>query len=378
MAKRQEQEDAREEVTQVAPDVLRMELPIQMPGLGHVNCYVIPDADGAAVVDPGLPGPATWRAIQSRLKQAELRPRDVHTVIVTHSHPDHFGGAARFADECGARVVAHRSFGWGQAPPDDSEVSLDDLDAQRKAAAARSAGQTGGASPPQRGRRGGPWGGPMPWGGTSPQRGPSSWGGGGSGLRLQQRMRWRWMRMRGRMPYSTPTVSHPVTHGDVLQLAGREWFVLHTPGHTADHVCFHDPENGVFLAGDHVLPTITPHISGLTSSPDPLASFFYSLDRVGEIQGVKQVLPAHGHPFRDLHGRCEAIKRHHYERLDKIRAISRDLGPTTVEEISKRLFAERSWGFMAESETYAHLEHLRLAGDAERREEKGGVIYVTG
>jgi len=32
----------------------------------------------------------------------------------------------------------------------------------------------------------------------------------------------------------------------------------------------------------------------------------------------------------------------------------------------KRLFKERSWGGMAESETYAHLEHLRLMGNAER------------
>ena len=33
---------------------------------------------------------------------------------------------------------------------------------------------------------------------------------------------------------------------------------------------------------------------------------------------------------------------------------------------------------MAESETYAHLEHLRIAGDAERRTEDGRLIYVTG
>lgn len=30
----------------------------------------------------------------------------------------------------------------------------------------------------------------------------------------------------------------------------------------------------------------------------------------------------------------------------------------------KVLFQERSWGPMAESETYAHLEHLRLIGEA--------------
>jgi len=87
--------------------------------------------------------------------------------------------------------------------------------------------------------------------------------------------------------------------------------------------------------------------------------------RVGEIAGVKQALPAHGHPFADLRARTEAIKRHHLERLEKVKEISRELGPATVGAISRRLFAARSWGPMAESETYAHLEHLRHAGEAE-------------
>ena len=34
----------------------------------------------------------------------------------------------------------------------------------------------------------------------------------------------------------------------------------------------------------------------------------------------------------------------------------------------QRLFRQKVWGPMAESETYAHLEHLRLSGDAARRE----------
>ena len=129
MARRQEQEAARPEVAEVAPNVLRMQLPIRMPGLGHVNCYAILDARGAAVVDPGLPGPGTWRAIQDRLRQADLEVRHVHTVIVTHSHPDHFGGAARFAKETGAAVVAHRSFSFGPSVAARAlpEVSVEDL-----------------------------------------------------------------------------------------------------------------------------------------------------------------------------------------------------------------------------------------------------------
>ncbi len=366
MARRQEQEPARQDVTEVAPGVLRMELPIRMPGLGHVNCYAIVDREGAAVVDPGLPGPGTWRAIQDRLRRADLAVRHVHTVIVTHSHPDHFGGAGRFARESGARVVAHRAFRFGPyRAPAEPEVSVEDLAAQSDDTAA--------TRPPLASdevdalRRANEalqqaTSGRTPWGGPSPRPG---W---------KTRLKWTALRWLGGS--IVPAITHPVEHGDVLELADREWFVVHTPGHTGDHFCLHDPESGTFVAGDHVLPTITPHISGISTSPDPLASFFYSLDRVAEIQGVGQVLPAHGHPFEDLADRTRAIKRHHQERLAKVAAISRDIGrPASVEEFSKQLFQPRSWGSMAESETYAHLEHLRHLGRAERREEGGLSLF---
>ncbi len=376
MARRQEQEPARSEITELTGGVLRLELPIRLPGLGHVNCYAIPDDEGVAIVDPGLPGPGTWKVLGERLALAGFEPRHVHTVIVTHSHPDHFGGAARFAKECGSKVVAHRRFSFGPfSQTEEPEVSVDDLaahhrhahgepddaeeddlpetlrDAIRDAHAilehSRSVGRT-------------------PWGGERP-RPP-----------FYARVRWRFAQWLGRS--FVPVITHPVEHGDVLTLAGREWFVTHTPGHTGDHICLHDPESGVLMAGDHVLPTITPHIGGISSSPDPLASFFYSLDRVAEIQGIDQVLPAHGHPFDDLPGRTRAIKRHHEERLERVRQISRDLGvPATVQAFSQQLFRKRSWGPMAESETYAHLEHLRIAGEADRTDGNDGALrYITG
>ena len=375
MAKRQEQEDARTEVTEVAPNLLRMELPIRMPGLGHVNSYAIVDNDGCTVVDPGMPGPGTWKALQDRLKQAGMTPKHVHTVVITHSHPDHFGCAMRFAKESGAKVVAHRKFSFGLPQVEEPEVSTDDL-------AAHQGGHGHNHSPaldeidPDESHdtrearvedelRRSLAGGRTPWGGERP--------------RPPLRIKLKWMAMRWLGQSIIPVVSHPVEHGDVLMLAGREWFVFHTPGHTQDHFCLHDPETGLFLAGDHVLPTITPHISGISSSPDPLATFFYSLDRVGEIDGVEQVLPAHGHPFHDLTARCDAIKEHHDERLDKVKEIGRDLGAASVRDYSRRLFKPRSWGGMAESETYAHLEHLRMAGDASaRRDENERLIYETG
>jgi glyoxylase-like metal-dependent hydrolase (beta-lactamase superfamily II) len=79
---------------------------------------------------------------------------------------------------------------------------------------------------------------------------------------------------------------------------------------------------------------------------------------------VDLVLPAHGHPFTDLAGRADQIVHPHHERLDVIREASADLPMGTVADYMRRLFRERSWGDMAESETYAHLEHLRLLGQA--------------
>jgi hypothetical protein len=69
------------------------------------------------------------------------------------------------------------------------------------------------------------------------------------------------------------------------------------------------------------------------------------------------------------------IERHHEERLARLREATEELGQGTVEQLSQRLFRERSWGPMAESETYAHLEHLRLSGQAKREERDGLMVY---
>ena len=171
-------------------------------------------------------------------------------------------------------------------------------------------------------------------------------------------------------------LTYRVVDGEVVTLAGREWVSLHTPGHTADHLCLFSPADGLVLSGDHVLPTITPHISGLAAGSDPLQAFFGSLDKVAALEGVEHVLPAHGKPFVDLAGRAREIRLHHEERLDTLRTAAGELGTGTVEQYMQRLFQPRSWGQMAESETYAHLEHLKATGEAESRMEHGQLRYA--
>ena len=130
----------------------------------------------------------------------------------------------------------------------------------------------------------------------------------------------------------------------------------------------------MLLVGDQVLPTITPHISGLIAG-DPLLQYLESLDRLADLPHVSTVLPAHGQPFEDLPGRAEEIKHHHDERLDVLLEICDASGWSNVVDLSHELFAPRSWGSMAEAETFAHLEHLRAKGALQRREEAGILLY---
>ena len=106
-----------------------------------------------------------------------------------------------------------------------------------------------------------------------------------------------------RMLFVPPDPSRRVRHAERVQLAGREWVSVHTPGHTIDHLCLYDPEYGLLLSGDHVLPSITPHISGVGNGADALHSYIQTLDLVAALDGVKLGLPAHGHPFDDVPGR---------------------------------------------------------------------------
>lgn len=337
-----EQMQATDAIDEVAPGILRTQLPANITGLGHVNMYVLEDERGVAVVDPGLPYKESWKAVQERLKRIGVPLKRVHSVIVTHSHPDHFGGAGRIRQESGADIITHRLFRmwWDPTEPPD-------LEPEELAIVTRSPFEHT------------PWGGPhmdVPW---------------------KRRMRLGLIRRLPTM-FRMPTPSVRLREAERMTFARREFVAYHTPGHTEDHLCLFDPESGVLLSGDHVLPQITPHISGLSANDDPLDLFFRSLDKVGALADqTKIVLPAHGTPFHNLAERVDSIKQHHHERLDRLRTASAELGrPASVMEMSKHLFSPRAQGPMADSETYAHLEHLRLLGDFECRNNDGLLEYV--
>jgi glyoxylase-like metal-dependent hydrolase (beta-lactamase superfamily II) len=351
-----EQRPAEETVTDLGNGIIRMQLPIAMPGLRHVNMYGLLDDKGLAIIDVGVPGPATWKAVQRRLKDAGFKVTDVHTVIVTHSHPDHFGCAGRLATEANAKLVTHNNFRrfWNGNQPDscnhgDTDEAHDD-------------------SLPE----GNPFMEPNPWNGETRQQMKPP---------LGRRLMFRFMRsgfIFGN--YKVPEPAVRVRGGDVMRLAGRDMFAVHTPGHTLDHLCIHDPEGGFVFTGDHVLPHITPYISGVAGGSNPLLDYFASLERTAALADVNQALPAHGVVIDEPAARCQEIIEHHHERFERLKKGSAELGKAaSVRDLSQFLFREDKIGPMADGECYAHLEWLRQAGRADMHVENNVKLYeVTG
>jgi glyoxylase-like metal-dependent hydrolase (beta-lactamase superfamily II) len=177
-----------------------------------------------------------------------------------------------------------------------------------------------------------------------------------------------------------PLVAHPLLaqslgadraleDGEVLTLtapAGREpWRVraLFTPGHTRDHVIFHEDDRGIVIAGDLVSGLSTVVID----PPDgELAAYMDSLERVAALK-PRVLFPGHGPPMGGVPWRLAALLEHRRERerkvLDALRAGARPIDgllPTVYSDVP-----ETQWKWARRS-LLAHLLALESRGAARR------------
>jgi glyoxylase-like metal-dependent hydrolase (beta-lactamase superfamily II) len=138
-----------------------------------------------------------------------------------------------------------------------------------------------------------------------------------------------------------------------------------TPGHAPGHVCLLRERDGVLIAGDTLLPAVTPNIHLTPEMQDAVADYLDSLDRISELD-VSLVLPSHGEPYTDSRGRATELIAHHRRRLERLEHALAD-GPADTGALAAQLFRDTDTeapadALLAQMETYAHLEHLRLRG----------------
>ena len=87
---------------EVEPGILRLTLPLPT-GPKHVHCYLLRGDDGWTLVDTGLGLMETpWEEILAGLDAPVAR------IFITHTHPDHVGGAEVAATASGAPVIQGR------------------------------------------------------------------------------------------------------------------------------------------------------------------------------------------------------------------------------------------------------------------------------
>jgi glyoxylase-like metal-dependent hydrolase (beta-lactamase superfamily II) len=98
--------------------------------------------------------------------------------------------------------------------------------------------------------------------------------------------------------------------GDVVNADRIALVAVHTPGHTRDHLCFHDAASRALYSGDHIL-------SGSTTVIHPgegdMADYMESLRRVRDLSPT-MLYPGHGERVDDASALIDEYIRHREER----------------------------------------------------------------
>ncbi|HYM02096.1 MAG TPA: MBL fold metallo-hydrolase [Stellaceae bacterium] len=308
-------------VQEIAPGVrwLRMPLPF---ALNHINLWLVEDGTGHAIIDTGINDDTTkglWRQIFAK----EIAGKPITRVICTHYHPDHMGLAGWLTETLGVELWATDTewrFGYERSRVGQDGVHPLMLDLYRHAGLP-DAPKTGGVL--------------------------------------------RGSHYRTRV---SPVPEHHVTLSDGMAfiIGGRTWRVVVGRGHAPEHACLHCPELDLLIAGDQVLPKISPNVSlwPMDLDPDPLGSFLASLDKLRHnVSATSFVLPSHNLPFYGLHTRLDQLRALHEQRLLELEVACEK--PRSTAELVPLLFTRELDGHQlgfAVGETLAHLQHATIRG----------------
>jgi glyoxylase-like metal-dependent hydrolase (beta-lactamase superfamily II) len=153
-----------------------------------------------------------------------------------------------------------------------------------------------------------------------------------------------------------------VRDGDRIPGVGWAFEVVHTPGHTSNHLCFALGESGVLFSGDHVMGWSTSVIA----PPDgDMAAYMASLDKLlGRRDAV--YWPTHGPAITEPREHVRAFIAHRREREAGILDCLSN-GNGRIDAIVERLYVGLQPGLhrAAGRSVHAHLIDLTARGVVE-------------
>lgn len=289
--------------------VVRLKLPLPFE-LSEVNAYLVKLRDGWMLIDTGLDTPECHHAIESQLKQAGVALASIRRILLTHSHPDHIGGARRLLALTGAELLMEAAEVRHLAMVNSGAEWLNE---------------------------------PLYRGGVPAE--------------MVTRIENSFAQIRPQFHPLKP--DRILNQGDVLDTAIGPLEVITTPGHASGHATLWNEPNRVLFCGDTVLENISPNISWMAGR-DMLGEYFTSLGRLGEMD-ADWLFPGHYVPFRGHREWIRGTLAHHEERCDQIvRALAS--GPRSAHQIAGVVWPRQLAPFhhrFAVFEILAHLEFLR-------------------
>jgi len=157
----------------------------------------------------------------------------------------------------------------------------------------------------------------------------------------------------------------PLRDGELIADHGGQVRVLYTPGHAADHVAFHWPDQGVLFSGDLLLGEGTVQV---TPPGGSMAQYLQSLERVAGLD-LALIAPGHGPLIHDPGPRIASYRAHRLEREQHVLAAVAS-GQRTVSDITSALYVglDPRLRRAAEGTVLAHLEKLTAEGRVRRQD----------
>ncbi len=151
--------------------------------------------------------------------------------------------------------------------------------------------------------------------------------------------------------------------------------VLHTPGHTGDHLCFVDHGHRRVFCGDHVMAWST---SVIIPPDGHVGRYLESLERLRRFSNYT-FWPTHGPPITDAGEWLDALIEHRRSRQRQIVAALTQ-GPATSEELLSRIYGALSpvLRSAARQSLLAGLAYLVELGQAAAPDAADGLYRVRG
>jgi glyoxylase-like metal-dependent hydrolase (beta-lactamase superfamily II) len=322
-------------IQEIMTNLFRIEVPLPDNPLKSVNSYFIRGEGRDLIVDPGMNQKECMEVLQTCLKQlgGNLSKTDY---FITHYHMDHLGLAATLAT-------------------DESKIFLSQQDACKVDEI----------------MYGNLWSDVIQFTVTN----------GFPEMELQEVS---YVHPRERYRFNKRLVFEILGEDSTISTGKYFFKCVGTPGHTKGHMCLHEPNKKVFIAGDHILSEITPNISLRSDDENPLKEYFESLERVDSLKNIDLVLPGHGRPFKNYRERIKDLKCHYQQRLEEIMSVFRR-GKQNAYQMASQIKWDinvPSWDqvpvfqkWFAVGEVIAHFKYLEQMGRIKKEMSSKGIVF---